>query len=202
MHDAHRERVCGCRPASSAVGRPALEAADTRLPNRRTRSRRGCGRGVSAEKSGLRLGTRYPPSFDAARIASMLMAQARRSGRSARRRRSDLSRRQGRPQQVRQDLGHATWSVGGRELCQPRTQADGKPVTESNLTLRSCAQVAAVIWSPNLGCLRCKRRGSRVSARTRYLECVFAVAAVSAGGALLWCCPSFGLLDDFCCERL
>ena len=31
------------------------------------------------------------------------------------------------------------------------------------------------------GCLRCKRRGFRASARTRYLECVFAVAAVSTG---------------------
>ena len=39
-------------------------------------------------------------------------------------------------------------SVGSRELCQPRTEADGKPVTESNLNLRAPAQRAAVIWSP------------------------------------------------------
>ena len=35
-------------------------------------------------------------------------------------------------------------SVGSRELCQPRTEADGKPVTESNLSLRAPAQRAAV----------------------------------------------------------
>jgi len=29
------------------------------------------------------------------------------------------------------------------KLCQPRTEADGKPVTESNLSLRAFAQVAA-----------------------------------------------------------
>jgi hypothetical protein len=36
-----------------------------------------------------------------------------------------------------------TWSVGSRDLCQPRTEADGKPVTESNLSLRAPAQRAA-----------------------------------------------------------
>ena len=28
-------------------------------------------------------------------------------------------------------------SVGGRELCQPKTEADGKPITESTLTLQA-----------------------------------------------------------------
>jgi hypothetical protein len=35
----------------------------------------------------------------------------------------------------RQDLGRAMWSVGSRELWQPRMEADGMPVTESNLSL-------------------------------------------------------------------
>jgi hypothetical protein len=44
-----------------------------------------------------------------------------------------------------------TWSVGSRDLCQPRTQADGKPVTESNLSLHAPAQRAAVLGgSPSL----------------------------------------------------
>ncbi len=33
-----------------------------------------------------------------------------------------------------------TWSVGSRELCQPGTEADGKPVTESDLSLRAPGQ--------------------------------------------------------------
>lgn len=37
------------------------------------------------------------------------------------------------------------WSVCIRKLCQPRTEADGKPVTESGLSLRASAQVAAVM---------------------------------------------------------
>ena len=44
---------------------------------------------------------------------------------------------------ARQDLGYATWSVGNRELCEPRTEADGNPVTESNLSRRASAQRAA-----------------------------------------------------------
>jgi hypothetical protein len=40
------------------------------------------------------------------------------------------------------------WSVCIPKLCQPRTEADGKPVTESNLSLRAFAQVAADM----LGC--------------------------------------------------
>ncbi len=32
-----------------------------------------------------------------------------------------------------QERGHAMWSVGSRKLCHPRTEADGKPVTLSNL---------------------------------------------------------------------
>ena len=35
------------------------------------------------------------------------------------------------------DFGHAGWSVGSRELRQPRTEADGKSVTESNVSLRA-----------------------------------------------------------------
>ena len=46
--------------------------------------------------------------------------------------------------QARQDLGYATWSVGNRELCEPRTEADRNPVTESNLSLHASAQRAAV----------------------------------------------------------
>jgi hypothetical protein len=41
-------------------------------------------------------------------------------------------------------LAMPTWSVGSRDLCLPRTEADGKPVTESNLSLRALAQRAAV----------------------------------------------------------
>jgi len=37
------------------------------------------------------------------------------------------------------DLGHAH-VVGSRERCQPRTAADGKSVTESNLSLGAPAQ--------------------------------------------------------------
>ncbi len=36
------------------------------------------------------------------------------------------------------------WSAGSRELCQLGIEADVKPVTESNLSLRVPAQVAAV----------------------------------------------------------
>jgi len=36
------------------------------------------------------------------------------------------------------------WPVGSRELCRPRTEAEGKLVTESDLSLRAPAQVAAV----------------------------------------------------------
>jgi hypothetical protein len=42
-------------------------------------------------------------------------------------------------------LDHATWSVGSRELRQPRTGADGMPVTERNLSLRASARIPAVI---------------------------------------------------------
>jgi hypothetical protein len=38
-----------------------------------------------------------------------------------------------------------TWSVGSRERCQPSTEMTGKPVTESNLSLRMPAQRAAVM---------------------------------------------------------
>jgi hypothetical protein len=33
-------------------------------------------------------------------------------------------------------FGYAAWSVGIRELCQPRAETGRKPVTESNLSLR------------------------------------------------------------------
>ena len=35
------------------------------------------------------------------------------------------------------------WPVGSRELCRPMTEAEGKLVTESDLSLRAPAQVAA-----------------------------------------------------------
>src|SRR5580698_11008853 len=37
------------------------------------------------------------------------------------------------------------WPVGSRELCRPRTEVEGKLVTESDLSLRAPAQVAAVL---------------------------------------------------------
>ncbi len=49
---------------------------------------------------------------------------------------------------VRHDPGHAVRSPGSRELRQPKTKTDYKPVTESNLTHIESARVAAVIWSP------------------------------------------------------
>ena len=54
-------------------------------------------------------------------------------------------RGQGRAPQVRQDPGHATSSVGSRQPRQPRTEADGKPVTQSNPSLRALAQRAAYL---------------------------------------------------------
>ena len=44
------------------------------------------------------------------------------------------------------DFGHATWSVGSGELRQPGTEADGKPVTESNLSLRVPARIPADLY--------------------------------------------------------
>jgi hypothetical protein len=35
------------------------------------------------------------------------------------------------------------WPVGSREPCRPRTEAEGKLVTESDFSLRAPAQVAA-----------------------------------------------------------
>ncbi len=43
---------------------------------------------------------------------------------------------------AQQDLGYAVWSVGIRELCQPRAETDSKLVTESNLSLRLPAKRA------------------------------------------------------------
>ena len=44
------------------------------------------------------------------------------------------------------DLGHAH-VVGSRERCQPRTEADGKSVTESNLSLGAPAHVPADLYT-------------------------------------------------------
>jgi hypothetical protein len=53
-------------------------------------------------------------------------------------------RGQGRAQRARREaLAMPMWSVGSRELCQPWTEDDGKPVTQSNLSLRAAAQRAA-----------------------------------------------------------
>src|SRR6266404_2240793 len=49
---------------------------------------------------------------------------------------------------VSTEPGHVVWSVGNRELRQPRTEADGKLVTESNLSL--CATVAGLPYVANL----------------------------------------------------
>src|SRR5271170_4151447 len=56
-----------------------------------------------------------------------------------------ICRGQGRAPQARQDLGRAMWSVGSRELCEPRTEADGNPVTESNLSLDAPGKEAFVL---------------------------------------------------------
>ena len=55
-----------------------------------------------------------------------------------------ICRRQDRAQRAgRETLAMPTWSAGSRDLCQPGTEADGKPVTESNLSPRAPAQRAA-----------------------------------------------------------
>jgi len=36
------------------------------------------------------------------------------------------------------------WPVGSRELCLPRTEVEGKLITESDLSLRAPAQVAVL----------------------------------------------------------
>ena len=41
------------------------------------------------------------------------------------------------------DSGYAIWSVGSRQLRQPRMEAGGKLVTESNLSLRALARIPA-----------------------------------------------------------
>ena len=51
----------------------------------------------------------------------------------------------------RQDLGRATSPVGCRELCQAKTEANGKPVTESNPGRPAPAQRLAVM--PGRHCL-------------------------------------------------
>jgi hypothetical protein len=58
-----------------------------------------------------------------------------------------MCRGQGRVPRARQDLGHTTWPVGNGELCQLRTDAGGKPVTESNLSLRAArAKTRRYVW--------------------------------------------------------
>ena len=52
-------------------------------------------------------------------------------------------RGQGRAPLARRDLGHATRAVASRKLCRSRTDANEKPVAESNLSLRVPAHVAA-----------------------------------------------------------
>ena len=69
-----------------------------------------------------------------------------------------------------------TWSVGSRDLCQPRTEADGKPVTESNLSLRAPAQRAAdlsrlrLAYSPG-ACSTDRRFGERLGGVSHLLMC-------------------------------
>jgi hypothetical protein len=52
-------------------------------------------------------------------------------------------RGQGRAPLAWRDLGHATWAVASRELCWSRTDANEKPLAESNLSLRVPAPVAS-----------------------------------------------------------
>ena len=46
-------------------------------------------------------------------------------------------------------LGHAMWLIASCEVCKPRTEADGKLVTESNLTSRAPAQIPAQFGTPS-----------------------------------------------------
>jgi hypothetical protein len=62
----------------------------------------------------------------------------RRAQRSAR-----FCRGQGRTPPARQDFGHAAWAVASLELCRSRTDSNGKPIAESNLSLRVPAHIAA-----------------------------------------------------------
>jgi MFS superfamily sulfate permease-like transporter len=59
-----------------------------------------------------------------------------------------------------QDLAMPCGQFASVKLCQPTTEADGKPVTESNLSLRAFAQVAAVMIAQRRrsGSPRCPRR--------------------------------------------
>jgi len=102
-----------------------------------------------------------------------------------------ICRRQGRAQRAgRETLAMPTWSVGSRDLCQPRTEADGKPVTESNLSLRAPAQRAAVvIWSPNLGVFAVSAAGVLCAFPawwTRYLDSVSAARLAQISLSLLF----------------
>jgi hypothetical protein len=54
-----------------------------------------------------------------------------------------LIRGQGRAALARRNIGHATWTVASRELCRPRTDANEKPLAESNLSRRVPAPVAS-----------------------------------------------------------
>ena len=81
-------------------------------------------------------------------------------------------RGQGRaPQARRETSAIPVRAVGSRELCQPRTEADRKPVTESNLSLRAPAQRAAAMrgWSLWL---------SIPSHRQNWLICTFRYCSV------------------------
>ena len=76
------------------------------------------------------------------------------------------------------NFGHATWSAGSCELRQPRTERDGKPVTESNLSLRAPAQIPADL-------ARRRPRTRSPGRRSELLVLCRARAMLKGGGTLL-----------------
>jgi hypothetical protein len=59
---------------------------------------------------------------------------------------------------VRLDVSYGVWSVGSCGLCQTMADADEQSITESNLVLRTAAQVAAdMYWNSPFGTVRWTR---------------------------------------------
>jgi hypothetical protein len=85
------------------------------------------------------------------------------------------------------------WPVGGRELCLPRTEVEGKLVTESDLSLRAPAQVAAVRrGSGNIGTRQLRRtrtndlrvRSAPASLRLSWLRGWLGMVTANSGNPL------------------
>jgi hypothetical protein len=60
-------------------------------------------------------------------------------------------------------------------IAAPRVIALDKALANNGAATLDCDKNRRYLESES-GCLRCKSRGSRASARTSYLECVFAAA--------------------------